>query len=100
MAAPALVFRRVRAVDPSRGLDAEVDVLVEEGIITRVGPNASAGIPVSERVRVVEKAGAWLFPGFIDLHAHLREPGEEYKEELKSGLLAAAAGGYTAVCAM
>jgi dihydroorotase len=100
MAAPALVFRRVRAVDPSRGLDAEVDLLVEEGIITRVGPNASAGIPLSERVRVVERAGAWLFPGFIDLHAHLREPGEEYKEELKSGLLAAAAGGYTAVCAM
>jgi dihydroorotase len=100
MASTALVFRRVRAVDPSRGLDAEVDVLVEEGIITRVGRDASAGIPMSERVRVVEWAGAWLVPGFIDLHVHLREPGEEYKEDVESGLLAAAAGGFAAVCAM
>ncbi len=100
MASTALVFRRVRAVDPSRELDAEVDVLVEDGILTRVGRDAAAGLPVSERVRVIECAGAWLVPGLIDLHVHLREPGEEYKEELDSGLRAAAAGGFAAVCAM
>jgi dihydroorotase len=100
MASTALVFRRVRAVDPSRGLDAEVDVVVEGGIITRVGRDASAGLEASERVRVIERTGAWLVPAFIDLHVHLREPGEEYKEELESGLRAAAAGGFAAVCAM
>jgi dihydroorotase len=100
MASTALVFRQVRAVDPSRELDAEVDVVVEEGIITRVGRGASAGLHASERVRVVEGTGAWLVPAFIDLHVHLREPGQEYKEDLETGLLAAAAGGFAAVCAM
>jgi dihydroorotase len=95
----ALVFRRVRAVDPSRELDAVVDVVVEGGLITRVGPNAGAGV-VGERVRTVEVPGAYLLPGLVDLHAHLREPGQEGKEDLRSGLAAAAAGGFTDVCAM
>jgi len=96
----ALVFRRVRALDPSRGLDAEVDVVIEKGVITRVGPGAAQGFTPSERVRVIDGSGHWLFPGLIDLHTHLREPGQEYKEDLASGLRAAAAGGFTDVCAM
>jgi dihydroorotase len=97
----ALVFRRVRAVDPSSDLDREVDVVVEKGAITRVGPRAADGLVPSERVRVIEApAGAMLLPGLVDLHAHLREPGQEGKEDLKSGLAAAAAGGFTDVCAM
>jgi dihydroorotase len=95
----ALVFRRVRAVDPSCDLDAEVDVVVEGKTITRVGPRAGDGLQ-GERVRTVEVAGAYLFPGLVDLHAHLREPGQEGKEDLRSGLAAAAAGGFTDVCAM
>src|SRR5262245_32906850 len=100
--AEVLVFRRVRAVDPSasRDLDREVDVVVEGRTITRVGPNAGSGLPSSDAVRVVDVAGALLLPGLIDLHAHLREPGQEGKEDLKSGLAAAAAGGFTDVCAM
>jgi dihydroorotase len=99
-----LVFRRVRAVDPSRALDGEVDVVVEGGSISRVGRDAgqsfaAAGVDPA-RVRVFEGAGLWLWPGLIDLHAHLREPGQEYKEDLASGLRAAAAGGFTDVCAM
>ena len=101
----ALVFRRVRAVDPSqtgRELDGEVDVVVEGRTITRVGPGAGDELTKakSDRVRVVEVAGALLLPGLIDLHAHLREPGQEGKEDLRSGLAAAAAGGFTDVCAM
>ena len=95
----ALVFRRVRAVDPSCDLDREVDVVVEGKTITRVGPNAGNGL-TGDRVRIVEVAGALLLPGLVDLHAHLREPGQEGKEDLKSGLAAAAAGGFTDVCAM
>jgi dihydroorotase len=95
----ALVFRRVRAIDPSRDLDAQVDVVVEGKTITRVGPGAGDFV-TGERVRTVEVPGAYLLPGLIDLHAHLREPGQEGKEDLRSGLAAAAAGGFTDVCAM
>ncbi len=96
----AIVFRRVRAVDPAGALDAEVDVVVERGRITRVGRDAGADLASSERVRVVERPGAWLLPGLIDLHAHLREPGAEGKEDVASGLRAAAAGGFVDVCCM
>jgi dihydroorotase len=108
----ALVFRRVRAVDPSReGSERErdrvVDVVVEGKTITRVGPGAAddlieaaRAVHGNPRVRVVEVPGALLLPGLIDLHAHLREPGQEGKEDLRSGLAAAAAGGFTDVCAM
>ena len=96
----ALVLRHVRAIDPAHGLDAEVDVVIERGRISRVGVDAGLGLLKEARVRVIDRAGAWLLPGLIDLHTHLREPGEEYKEDLSSGLAAAAAGGFTAVCAM
>jgi len=96
----AIVFRRVRALDPAGALDAEVDVVVERGRITRVGRDAGADLASSERVRVVERPGAWLLPGLIDLHAHLREPGAEGKEDVASGLRAAAAGGFVDVCCM
>ena len=96
----ALVFRRVRALDPAGALDAEVDVVVERGLITRVGRDAAKDLQASDRVRVVERAGAWLLPGLIDLHAHLREPGGEGKEDVASGLRAAAAGGFVDVCCM
>ncbi len=94
------VFRHVRAVDPAGALDAEVDVVVERGRIVRVGRDAAADLLGSERVRVVERAGTWLLPGFVDLHAHLREPGAEGKEDIASGLRAAAAGGFVDVCCM
>ena len=51
-------------------------------------------------MRVVDVRGTWVVPGLIDLHAHLREPGQEYKEDIATGTRAAAAGGFTAVCAM
>jgi dihydroorotase len=101
MTAEALVFRRVRAVDATAGhFDAPVDVVVERGRITRIGPNAAAELTPSPRVRVVERSGALLIPGLVDLHAHLREPGAEGKEDVASGLRAAAAGGFVDVCAM
>jgi dihydroorotase len=96
----ALLFRRVRAIDPGRSLDAEVDVVVERGRVTAVGPDAGRELGSSDRVRVVEGAGSWLLPGLVDVHAHLREPGQESKEDLASGLRAAAAGGFVDVCCM
>ncbi|MGA7122542.1 MAG: dihydroorotase [Polyangiaceae bacterium] len=96
----AFVFRRVRAIDPARTLDAVVDVVVERGRITRAGRDAALDIGASDRVRLIESPGAWLLPGLVDIHAHLREPGFEGKEDLTSGLRAAAAGGFVDVCCM
>ncbi len=95
-----LVFRGVRAIDPASALDAEVDVVVERGRILRIGPGVGGDAAASERARVVQRPGAWLLPGLVDLHAHLREPGAEGKEDIASGLRAAAAGGFVDVCAM
>lgn len=95
-----LVVENVRALDPARELDAVVDVVVERGRITRVGAGAASGLAESEKARVVDGRGKWLLPAFVDLHAHLREPGQEYKEDIASGLDAAAAGGYAHVCVM
>jgi dihydroorotase len=94
------VIRGVRAIDPARSLDAIVDVTIERGTITRVGPGAAASIAQAQGARVIDGAGLWLLPAFVDMHAHLREPGQEYKEDIATGLNAAAAGGYAHVCVM
>jgi dihydroorotase len=94
-----LVIRDGRVIDPSRGFDDIADVVIESGRVSRMGRNAGAGLS-GEKVRVVNASGHWVVPGFIDLHAHFREPGHEYKEDIHSGLRAAAAGGYAHVCAM
>jgi len=67
-----------------------------------VGGGGGAGLAggVGREVRVVDVRGMWVVPGLIDLHCHLREPGQEYKEDIETGTRAAAAGGFTAVCAM
>src|SRR5207237_3624389 len=91
----------VRAVDPATGLDGTVDIIVERGRISRIGPGAaSREQKESERAACIDGKGLWALPGFVDLHAHLREPGQEYKEDIASGLRAAAAGGFAHVCCM
>jgi dihydroorotase len=99
-ASDLVIFSAIRAVDPARGLDDEVDVVIERGVITRVGRGAAGELARSPAARVIAGAGRWLLPAFVDLHAHLREPGQEYKEDILTGLAAAAAGGFAHVCAM
>lgn len=96
----AMLFRDVRILDPGRRVDERGDVLVERGVITRAGKEAGKGLSAGEALRVIEGRGRVLAPGFVDLHAHLREPGEEWKEDVASGLRAAVAGGFVDVCAM
>ena len=74
--------------------------MIEAGRIKELGRDAGAGYEARDGVRIVDASGHWVCPGFIDLHVHLREPGQEYKEDIASGLDAAAAGGFTAVCPM
>jgi dihydroorotase len=90
-----LLIRGGRIIDPQNGLDGEGDLLIEDGRIKRVG----AGLVESD-AEVFDASGLVVAPGFIDLHVHLREPGEEYKETIASGSAAAVAGGFTSVCAM
>jgi dihydroorotase len=108
--AATIVLFGGRVLDPSqspsgaqrgtdRGLDAEADVVVERGVVTRVGRGAGDGVS-GETVRRIDCRGRWVVPGFVDLHVHFREPGQEYKEDIASGLRAPARGGYTAVCPM
>lgn len=87
----------VHLFDPQHGVDLEGDLLVEDGRIVALGGRVKrpAGIEILE-----DLAGCWVFPGFVDPHAHLRTPGYEYKEDLVSGSSAAAAGGYVTVVAM
>ena len=95
-----LIIRDVRAFDPSGNLDVQGDVVLERGRITRVGRDAARGLDSAERAHVIDGRGKLLLPAFVDMHAHLREPGQEYKEDIRSGLAAAAAGGYAHVCVM
>ncbi|NNK07382.1 MAG: dihydroorotase [Deltaproteobacteria bacterium] len=95
-----IVLRGGRVLDPSQGLDEQADVVIEAGRIKELGRDAGAAHQAGDAVRIVDASGHWVCPGFVDLHVHLREPGQEYKEDIGSGLDAAAAGGFTAVCPM
>lgn len=100
-APPLLLLVGVRAIDPASGVDGEVDVVIERGVITRIGPGAvTAELRGAKEARVLEGSRLLVTPAFVDLHAHLREPGQEYKEDILSGLTAAASGGFAHVCAM
>jgi len=90
-----LLLKGGRVVDPAQGLDQTLDVMVSEETIEEVGPRLQP-----RGAQVLEMKGLVVCPGFIDVHAHLREPGREDKETIATGTRAAAAGGFTAVCAM
>ena len=90
-----VLFRGARLIDPATGTDEITDVLVAGGLVEEVGSGLR-----SARAEVIDCDGLELAPGLVDLHAHLREPGYEYKETIESGTRAAAAGGFTAVSSM
>ncbi len=91
-----LVLRNGRIIDPATGLDRHGDLLISGSTIVAVG--TVDDVPADARILDVD--GCWVVPGLIDMHVHLREPGEEYKETIESGCRAAAAGGFTAVACM
>ena len=84
-----------RVIDPANSFDKVADVLIEEGKIAKVASNIKCAAD-----EVIEAEGKIVCPGFIDMHVHLREPGQEAKEDFESGTRAAAAGGYTTVATM
>jgi len=90
-----LLLRGGRVIDPSRGFDQTADVLLQDGKIAAVGPGLSAADAEVRDVR-----GHVVAPGLVDIHVHVREPGNEDEETVATAARAAAAGGFTAVCAM
>jgi len=90
-----LLLKGGRIVDPARGVDETADLLIDDGIIAGHGTDLDA-----DGAEVIDAAGLIVAPGFIDMHVHLREPGQEYKEDVQSGTAAAAAGGFTGVACM
>ena len=90
-----LMIRGGRVLDPASEIDESADVLIDDGVIVAVGPELDA-----RGAEVLDAAGCWVAPGFVDLHTHLREPGQEYKEDLGSGGRSAVAGGFTSVACM
>src|SRR5713101_6728118 len=103
MSDAGVVLRGGRVVDPSQQLDEVADVLIRGGEIAGVGPRLGLGsdVPGGQfEMEILDCAGLVVAPGFIDVHCHLREPGREDVETIATGAAAAAAGGFTAICAM
>src|SRR3989304_1075807 len=95
-----LLIANGRLVDPANKLNDLLDIVIMDGKIAKVGVKLSTTGVVSKDVQVIDASGKLVVPGFIDLHTHLREPGYEYKETIKTGTAAASAGGFTTICAM
>ena len=90
-----LLIKQCSIIDPGNTYEGINDIYIEDGLIRLIEP--SIGLAAD---KVIDTAGLFLLPGFIDMHAHLREPGFEYKETVYSGTRAAARGGYTSICCM
>ena len=90
-----LVIKNGRVMDPKTGLDQVCDLLVDQGKIMEMGPSLS-----HEGAQVIDASGKVVAPGLVDIHVHFREPGQTHKEDIHTGALAAAAGGFTTVVMM
>jgi dihydroorotase len=97
-----ILLTGARIIDPAQKIDADMDVLLENGKIAKIGQDLLKSVKSkdSEKVKIIELAGMILTPGLIDMHTHLREPGFEYKETVASGAAAAVSGGFTSIACM
>ena len=93
-----LLIKNGRVLDPASKTDAPRDILVDGERIAKIAPTGK--ISLANGAEVFDAAGLIVAPGFIDMHVHLREPGQENSETIETGTLAAARGGFTAVCCM
>jgi len=98
-----ILIKGGRVVDPGN-FDGIADIFIEDGKIVKIregkGAHASPSAVQGKDSRIIDATDKIVTPGLIDMHVHLREPGHEYKETIKSGCLAAASGGFTAICCM
>lgn len=92
-----ILIKGGRVIDPETNLDQTADILIENGKISKIGKIQDSRLKNS---KVINVKGKIVVPGLIDMHVHLREPGHEYKETIKTGTESARAGGFTSVCCM
>ncbi|MCK5220400.1 MAG: dihydroorotase, partial [Candidatus Aminicenantes bacterium] len=92
----SLLIKNGLVIDPSTGKDSVSDILIEKGLIKKV----SEKIPEKGIKTIIDAGGCIVSPGFVDMHVHLREPGQENKETIETGMLAAAKGGFTSIACM
>lgn len=90
-----LLIQNGTVINPADQTETAADVLVEDGIIKKIAPKQKV-----KADRVVDATGCYVMPGFIDMHVHLRDPGQEHKETVETGAKAAACGGFTTIVAM
>ena len=89
-----LLIKNAVVVSPDNGINEKLDILVKDGKIAELGKNLSC------ECEIVNAEGLYAVPGFVDMHVHLRDPGQTHKEDIFSGCRAAAAGGVTSLLAM
>ncbi len=94
-----LIIKGGHIIDPSQGINRVGDLIVEEGKIKDIMPEQIETADTKDST-VIDAEGLYVFPGLVDMHVHLREPGYEYKETIKTGTMAAVRGGFTSVCCM
>src|ERR1039457_250351 len=94
----ALVIRGGHLVDPAAGVGAAKDILLKDGKVAEIA--APGKLKLANGAEVLDATGLTVAPGLVDIHVHLREPGQGYKETIATGTAAAAAGGFTSVAAM
>ncbi len=96
----AILLKNGRIIDPANNLDKKASLLVEKGKIKAIFTSRQKTPLLPKKLLSIDLQGKWVIPGLIDMHVHLREPGEEHKETIESGTRAAAAGGFTGVACM
>ena len=94
-----VLLKNGRVIDPSQEMDLTADLLIENGRISAIGKVDTSGLDTADG-SVYDCAGLVITPGLVDMHVHLREPGQEHKETIETGALAAAAGGFTTIVGM
>src|SRR5258708_867132 len=94
----SLLITGGRGIHPAQNFDAVADVVIQDGKIAGIGPSAASNMPTSSQC--LDASGLVVCPGLIDLHVHLREPGQSAKETIATGTAAAARGGFTSLVCM
>jgi len=92
-----ILIKNGRVIDPGNNMDQELDIYIKDGFVEKIDKNISENDSITE---IIDASGLIVAPGLIDVHVHLREPGYEYKESIKTGTMAAAKGGFTTVVCM